>query len=122
MIDIYSSLPIKDADSLSWSIVLYRCVALLIACTNCAFHLELSEEEYRGNHPQFPNTVSFTSSSLTWETFDKDNTPQPFHCTGATAIEFLAVAEQIVSNADPCIQTTEPIRDKSPPAFLSLIQ
>ncbi len=53
-------------------------VALVLACTYFAFRVELFSEEAEQHASSFPMTLAFGTSTLSWETFDKENAPQAF--------------------------------------------
>jgi len=103
----------------NWKYRTYQLLAALVAVNYFAFRVELFEDEYRENHPQYSDLLSFTRPTLTWETFDKDNAPQAFVINVETSTHLLSVSPieyyfNLQSLSDP-----QPVRDKSPPVPFS---
>jgi hypothetical protein len=90
-------------------------VALIVAFNYFAFRTELFGDEYKENHPDNPDTVSFTLSTLNWETFDKDNAPKAFTVNVNMQIEFICIVNAPLQITKLSFQLCQPIRDKSPP-------
>jgi hypothetical protein len=95
--------------------VLARGVAFLLSVNYFCFQVEVFEEEYEANHPAQTGSAALSSPSLTWESFDKDQAPQPFVFDAATTFERLATLEEPSSPIPPAHTPKDPIRDKSPP-------
>ena len=93
-------------------------LAIVVALNYFAFRVEVFEEESGAQHRDLPSRISFACSSLTWESFDKDNAPQAF------TIQILAGPERsfVMLSPPPAplqdIQPFQPVRDKSPPSSL----
>ncbi len=92
-----------------------RGIALLLSLNYFCFQVEVFEEEYEANHPAQLESGAISSPSLTWESFDKDQAPQPFVFDAATTFERLATLEEPTGPLLPLFVPNEPIRDKSPP-------
>ena len=94
----------------------YKLIFLLVAVNYFAFRVELFEDEYTHNHPDNPDTCSFTNPTLTWESYDKDNATEAFVFDPGLRIEWL----QSVPSECPLQfvdhRQYQPVRDKSPPA------
>lgn len=96
--------------------ILPRLFVLLIACNYIAFRVELFAEEYERVHPAYTgSTESVSSSSTTWESFDKDNAPKAFAFQAQIILTMLGVRGDALFPPAPHVSTSEPIRDKSPP-------
>ena len=67
----------------------YKVIACFIAAVYFFSQVELDQEEYERNHPIASDKPAFTSSSLNWESFDKENVRKAFSCSGAVQILFL---------------------------------
>ena len=91
-------------------------IALLLACNYFAFRVELCKDEYDRNHPNKHDGISFSSPSLNWETFDKDNAPKAFRFTGEVRIECISQVESNLQRISPHLKPFSPVRDKSPPS------
>ncbi|MFI5251897.1 MAG: hypothetical protein ACHQQQ_05615 [Bacteroidota bacterium] len=100
--------------------VSYRLIALIVAFNYFAFRTELYQDEYRENHPERPDKVSFTLSSLNWESFDKDNAPKAFTIHVNAPIELICVLNAPLHTSKNSSQPYQPIRDKSPPVSVSI--
>jgi hypothetical protein len=101
--------------------MVFTCTALVLACNYFAFQAELFDAEYEANHATPSTSNSITSSSLSWESFDKDNAPQAFVCDAGLKIQCTLVLPSepaLPSVLDPSFQI---IRDKSPPFTASTI-
>lgn len=94
---------------------LTRSVALLLACTYFCFQCEFSEEEYEHNHPSQSNTPAISSSSLNWETFNKENVQQAFALDGAIQLLLILVLPAKPGVELPSHFPFKLIQDKSPP-------
>ncbi len=101
--------------------LIYRLVALVLATNYFAFQVELFEEEYEANHRQVSRNSSVSSPSLTWESFDKENAPQPFIIDAEIVIECLLRNLAAPASEIPPYVSFEPVRDKSPPPVLTYI-
>jgi hypothetical protein len=88
---------------------------LIVALNYFAFRTELFDNEYKENHPGKPDTVSFTLSTLNWETFDKDNAPKAFTVNVSVPIELICIVNAPLQISKFSHQSYHPIRDKSPP-------
>jgi len=95
--------------------IAHTLVSILMACTYFAFRVELCEEEYEAHHHPFPDILAFASSSLTWESFDKDNAPQAFHIEVETRRQLLCSIEPQKRSPFQDNLPYQPVRDKSPP-------
>jgi hypothetical protein len=92
-------------------------LALLLALNFFAFQIELFDEEYEANHPDFDGSLVYTVSGITWESFDKENAPEAFVFDAGLHIEFLFLLHSphlVLPTANPQFQ---PVRDKSPPSI-----
>ena len=99
----------------------YRLIALFLACNYFSFQVELFDDEYEENHPAptDPGTTAFTTSSLNWETFDKENAPKAFTIEPSFQLECLfPLPTSNVRIFPPCTPFFD-IRDKSPPSASS---
>ena len=96
-------------------ISLYRYVGLILACNYFAFQVEIFDDEYEANHPQHHRGSSILSPTLTWESFDKDNAPQPFVFDALITIEYAGRLAPVLSAPATPQQHYRDIRDKSPP-------
>jgi hypothetical protein len=98
---------------------LHILVAFFLACNYFAFQVELFDEEYEENHSQSTGLdgPAISPSSLSWETFDKENAPKAFTIEPVFQLQclfpFFATDQRV---ADPIIPYFV-IRDKSPPLF-----
>ncbi len=93
----------------------YRVVAVLVALTYFGFRTELFRQEFEEFHPAQSSVPGFTTLSLNWETFDKDNAPKAFVFNAVSPTLLLGVCPQPVRTilVDP--SPLNPVRDKSPP-------
>jgi hypothetical protein len=94
----------------------FTCVAVVLACNYFAFQAELFDAEYEANHAAPSTSSTITSSSLSWESFDKDNAPQAFVFDAGLRIFCVLVLPSepaLPFIPDPPFQI---IRDKSPPS------
>ena len=90
-------------------------MALALACNYFAFQVELFDSEYEANHPRLAQAPSFSSPSLTWESFDKENASQAFVFDADIQIQFLFQFRfEPLTSLLPHTQY-HPVRDKSPP-------
>ncbi len=99
--------------------LLFTCTAIVLASNYFAFQVELFDAEYEENHPtssgNTSGTCTISASSLTWESFDKDNAPQAFVVDACvTLVCFLRLPEE-TAPPDVIRPSIERIRDKSPP-------
>jgi len=94
---------------------LHGLVALVVALNYFAFRVELFEDEADAQHRDLPSGVAFAGSSLSWESFDKDNAPQAFSIQVLIGAErsFFIPALPAASLQD--LHPFQPVRDKSPP-------
>jgi hypothetical protein len=90
-------------------------MACTLACNYLAFQVELFDAENEANHPVHTSPSGIASSSLTWESFDKDNAPQAFVVHVELRISCILVLPS--DGALPPIPQApfQIIRDKSPP-------
>jgi hypothetical protein len=90
-------------------------IALLLAVNYFAFQVELFDDEYEANHPRHDDRVAFSSPTLSWESFDKNNAPEPFVIDPCFRVELLTwlhpPAPEPLSSHHPF----RDLRDKSPP-------
>lgn len=100
----------------NWPTV-HKLVALVLATNYFAFQVELFEEEYEANHPKTFESCSITKSTLSWESFDKENAPEAFVFDAGIRSEFLFLLEQEPVALHLPFAQYQPIRDKSPPAL-----
>ncbi len=96
----------------------FRCIALVLAANYFAFQVELFDCEYEANHPKQAERATVTSPSLTWESFDKDNAPQPFVFDALIRIEPFFFLPPPVELQVPDVRIPAVLRDKSPPVLL----
>jgi hypothetical protein len=96
--------------------LLHKCLALLLGWNYFAFQVELFENEYEKNNPIPVTTCSLSTPTLTWESFDKNNAPQPFVFDAGLHIDCILVfGEQPL--VERCTdRPSHPVRDKSPPS------
>ena len=94
---------------------LFRSVALILASNYFAFQVELFDEEYEANHPRRSEECSVLSPTLTWESFDKDNAPQPFVFDALITIEYAGPLAPLPCDPVAPHYLHRDIRDKSPP-------
>jgi hypothetical protein len=93
-----------------------RFVSILIALNYFAFRVELFEEESEANQPGvIPTQIAFSTYSVNWETFDKDNAPKAFVVNVDPTIEIIFLIPPPVCSQLPNTLTLDIIRDKSPP-------
>lgn len=101
-----------------YRLTIFKVIAALVAVNYAMFRLEVFDRENEQDHPSFTCTASITSSSINWETFDKDNAPQAF----VIQPEFRILLIEFVSDHPavplPIVRPFEHIRDKSPPSSL----
>ena len=97
---------------------IHRGVALVLAFTYFGFQAEVFEEEYEANHPQPTNDCAISSPSLTWESFDKNNAPQPFVFDADIRFQCLLLFVPQAYTSSPYFEPFQLIRDKSPPSVL----
>jgi hypothetical protein len=99
-----------------------RFISILIALNYFSFRVELFEEEAEANQPgAIPTHLAFSAYSVNWETFDKDNAPKAFVINPSINIFVIGIIPA-TNNIVCCdIPDYEPIRDKSPPAYLVTI-
>jgi hypothetical protein len=64
--------------SVKASATTYRILSLLVALNYFSFRCELFSDEDAENHPVHQQGSSYSTPSLNWETFDKDNAPKAF--------------------------------------------
>ncbi len=98
--------------------VTWRILCLLLALNYFAFRIELFREENEQNHPQTDlaaHQVTFSMSSLNWETFDKDNAPKAIVVNAGIQIELFGILPAIPKASNHSYQPYQPTRDKSPP-------
>ena len=99
---------------------LNACVALVLACNYFAFQAELFDDEYEANHPAQARkgTHALTNPSATWESFDKDNAPQPFVFDARVSLVSRFVLPEEAPLTHLHSPGIHPVRDKSPPRSL----
>jgi hypothetical protein len=97
-------------------LLLYRVLAFLVAVNYFGFRTELFAREFDENHPGFFSQCAFTTPSLNWETYDKDNAPKAFVFHGTTPIEPLGTVTRPERLTLEFYPPYRPIQDKSPPA------
>lgn len=91
-------------------------VALGLAFTYFAFRVELFSDEAEEHFRDLPCGVAYTTPTLSWETFDKDNAPQAFTVEVLTSFE---LSFEAPPEPEPVRQDQlpfQPVRDKSPPS------
>ena len=96
---------------------LNACIGLVLACNYFAFQVELFDDEYEANHPAQAKegTHALTNPSVTWESFDKDNAPEPFVFDARISLVSLFELSEEVPLTHLHSPSPHPIRDKSPP-------
>ena len=97
---------------------IYRIFALLVALNYFAFRVELCEREFEANHSEYIDDVAFARTTLTWETYDKDNAPQAFVFNAEITLQIVSYAQQQFDIESPFVVPCQPVRDKSPPFAL----
>jgi hypothetical protein len=101
---------------MKWRSTVFSFVATLVAINYFAFRVELFEDENAANHPGgFAKAVTLTLPTLNWETFDKDNAPQAIIVDPEIKIEFLSLVGVQPPQYWVLLQSSDPVRDKSPP-------
>ena len=96
-------------------LLFHSVISLGLAANYFAFQVELFDEEYEQNHPAHSGGLAFVASSLTWESFDKENAPQAIVFDAGLRMEFLFPYPGLpAEHARPDPQY-QPVRDKSPP-------
>jgi hypothetical protein len=93
----------------------YKVLLCVVALNYCAFRTEIFDDENRDNHPVVPAGVTFSASSLNWETFDKNNAPEAFAFDAHVAIEPLFQSTLLPPSINIPYERQELVRDKSPP-------
>jgi hypothetical protein len=98
---------------------IFAWTALVLASNYFTFQIELFDDEYEENHPQAPTAPAISSPTLTWESFDKDNAPQPIVVDAiiTLCVTFTLPAENPFEEIPA--PTLHRIRDKSPPLPVS---
>ena len=99
-----------------------RLLSLLVASNYLAFRVELFKDEEARNHPKLRVGVSYSSPTLNWETFDKDNAPKAIVVHARARIElvgFFAPAPPEPLRSHPPFQL---VHDKSPPGTSGTLQ
>ena len=97
----------------------FHLFSLLFAFTYIAFRTEVFHDEYDENHPCTGTQTCYSTLTLNWESFDKDNAPKAF------VIDCTVILERILFVApEPLpvfhsLQSYELVRDKSPPPLIS---
>jgi len=94
---------------------LYRVTALVLSFNYFFFQVELFEKEYEANHPTAPDNCSISIHALSWESFDKDNAPQPFIFNFGQQIDCVLILGTVQAIHVSPVTRHDPIRDKSPP-------
>ncbi len=94
---------------------LHTVLSLLLAANYFAFQVEVFETEYEANHPKPASSTSFSSPTLTWESFDKTNATKAFVCDAGIRIECLLTLAIPILTESVTEEPYQPIRDKSPP-------
>jgi hypothetical protein len=97
----------------------FKVLALLLASNYFAFRTELIEDEYKENHPERSNEVSFTLNGTNWETFDKDNAPKAFVFQPPQPVVVVWYIAPPEYHFSPSYESFQLVRDKSPPCPLS---
>lgn len=100
---------------------LHTLIAVGLACNYLAFQVELFDDEYEANHPCPTVTPSFSSTSVTWESFDKDNAPEPFSIEPANYFGCLFRLALVFSFLPLPSRPFHLVRDKSPPLLFILV-
>lgn len=101
---------------------LIGCTAFALACNFFAFQIEPFEAEYELSHPAVPDGPAISSNTLSWESFGKEDAPQPFIPDPGISLVCLLVLLPADAPAFLSTTPTHPVRDKSPPrpaAFLT---
>jgi hypothetical protein len=94
-------------------------VALIVALNYLAFRTEICDSEREQHQPVVPAGSSIAPSTITWESFDKDNAPQAIILHPRTEFICLCKSLPVVQLHEPGFFPFSPVRDKSPPAFAS---
>ncbi len=95
--------------------IVFRSVALILASNYFAFQVELFDDEYEANHPRQTEGCSLVAPTLNWESFDKNNAPQPFVFDALITIECAGpFAFPMCDPVAPHYRHRD-VRDKSPP-------
>ena len=97
-----------------------KALALLVACNYFAFRTELFNEEFEQNNPAtdpWNHQVVWSSPTVNWETFDKDNAPKAIKVEPwfSLVLLFRLPGESLPTTL--VLQPSQPIRDKSPPSI-----
>ena len=100
------------------SFLLHKCLALLLGWNYFAFQIELFESEYEQNNPKPVTTCSLSAPTLTWESFDKNNAPQPFVFDAGLRIDCILILREQPLVEQRTARPSLPVRDKSPPSLL----
>ena len=100
------------------SSLLHKCLALLLGWNYFAFQVELFESEYEHNNPKPVTTCSISAPTLTWESFDKNNAPQPFVFDAGLRIDCIMILREQPLLEHYTARPSQPVRDKSPPSSI----
>lgn len=92
-------------------------VALVLALNYFAFQVELFKNEYEANHPKISEYGGFSLPTLTWESFDKDQAPQPISIEPTIQLEIVSLLAHPARPGSLAFRAHEPVRDKSPPSL-----
>ena len=95
----------------------FRLIAFVLASNYFSYQVELFEDEYEENHPKQSDAgaAAITSSSINWETFDKENAPKAFTIEPSFQLECLFPLNVSNDQVAPAYVPYFDIRDKSPP-------
>jgi hypothetical protein len=100
---------------------LYSITALFLASVYFCFQVEVFEEEYEKNQPISSGRLAYNYSSLNWESFDKEDVPEPFRFN---ALAHIAQTPDIPDCGDDLLIGHFPfmtVRCKSPPGFTCIL-
>ena len=100
--------------------IIYRVAALVLSFNYFFFQVELFEQEYEANHPTKPDHCSISIHALSWESFDKDNAPQPYVFNIGQQIDCIFILGTVHAIRLSPVTRHDPIRDKSPPISSTL--
>jgi hypothetical protein len=78
--------------SVKASHLIFRLLSLVVALNYFAFRCELFSDEDAENHPVHDPGSTFSTPSLNWETFDKDNAPKAFVVNATAPIHLFGPA------------------------------
>ena len=100
---------------------LHGLVALIVACNYFSFRVEIFDVEAESQYHDLPHGTAIARSTVTWETFDKDNASQAFIIEVHAGEERLMFLPAPPPAALQDLQPFQPIRDKSPPPAVRIL-